>query len=191
MQLSYRLSALAIAITICTAASQPAAAEDKQVCLEDVCFDSQTMLGKKSVPLRGIAKFEYLFFDVYTLALYAADESGDLLGAKPKQLVFHYHRKVSRAQMIEGADKNLASNPDVSKTAYNAELAKINSWYTDVQPDDRYTLTFIPGSGLSLSKNGNLLGTVAGDRFANDYLGIWLSDYPLSRDLRDRLLRRP
>ena len=60
--------------------------------------------------------------------------------------------------------------------------------YRDVEPGDRYRLTYEPGRGTTLSHNGQRLGTIEGADFAADYFGLWLGADPLSESFRDELL---
>ena len=150
---------------------------------EEVCFPKAIQQGDTTLKYVRSTKFRYLFFDVYTIALY---ESKEPKGARA--LAFHYHRKISKDDMIEGADKNLRQNPNVSVESYSSELAIINKQYYDVGEGSRYYLISIPGSGITLRNEQKDLVTVNNDSFAKDYLGIWISEHPLSESLRERLL---
>ena len=183
-------SKIALLILALLVIAPSASASDKR-CIKKACFEKSVSIGDTSVPLVGLTKFKYLFFSVYTIALYAPDgaiQGGTLLSDVPKQMIFHYHRDISREDMIGGADKNLAENPKIDKAKIQGKLDEINAWYTSVKEDDRYTLTFEPNVGLSLAKNGKKLGTVEGNEFANKYMGMWISDFPLSETLRNNLL---
>ena len=57
-----------------------------------------------------------------------------------------------------------------------------------MEPGDRYALTYLPGEGTELAKNGVRLALVPGEEFAEAYFGIWLGEAPLDRNLRDQLL---
>lgn len=165
-----------------------------QQCAYKTCFNKTLERQAVTLPLRSATLFTYLLFDVYSVALYAPETTVDILADAPRSLIFHYHREISRQQMIDGAADNLAENPQVKMADYQEELSQINSWYTDVKAGDRYELFYLPGQGLSLYQNDKLLGTVTSEspersrKFAQDYFGIWLSKYPLSEDLRDALL---
>ena len=159
----------------------PVSAEER--CINKACFDSIKQIGEVEVPLQHAALAEYYFFDVYTLALYVPDANyrkASVLEDVPKSLVFHYHRDVSRDIMIDGADENLAER----KISLDGRLKEINDAYVSVSEGDRYELRYQPGLGTTLLLNDKELVTVAGADFAEDYLGIWLSNKPLSNDLR-------
>ena len=65
---------------------------------------------------------------------------------------------------------------------------KIDALYQDVEPGDRYALTYVPGAGTELAKNGEPLGVIPGADFASAYFAIWLGDDPIDASLRDQLL---
>ena len=67
-------------------------------------------------------------------------------------------------------------------------LEKLHAAYEDVAPGDRYALTYLPGTGTSLSKNGRVIATTPGADFAAAYFSIWLGERPIDDSLRDRLL---
>ena len=68
------------------------------------------------------------------------------------------------------------------------QIETLHQSYQDVKPGDRYALTYIPGEGTELAKNGVRLALVPGEEFAEAYFRIWLGESPLDRDLRDQLL---
>ncbi|MCB0347142.1 MAG: DUF2878 family protein [Bdellovibrionales bacterium] len=149
----------------------------------DVCFAKEIMQNDVVLHFVRSTKFTYFLFDVYTIALY--ESSGN---PKARALAFHYHRDISAADMIKGADENLRSNPNVSLKNYATELAEINKQYYDVREGSRYWLIAVPEHGLTLRNEKQVLASIPNDQFARDYLGIWLSDFPLSKSLRDKLL---
>lgn len=105
------------------------------------------------------------------------------------RLEFKYHRPFSARQVAEGGNALLEKNvsPDEWK-ALQPSLERLNRAYVSVQPGDRYTLTHVPGKGLTLRFNGKPLVTVEGDDFGPKYLRIWLGKEPIHKGLRDRLL---
>lgn len=105
------------------------------------------------------------------------------------RLEFKYHRPFSARQVAEGGNALLEKNvsPDEWK-ALQPSLERLNRAYVSVQPGDRYTLTHVPGRGLTLRLNGKPLVTVEGDDFGPKYLRIWLGKEPIHKGLRDWLL---
>lgn len=65
-------------------------------------------------------------------------------------------------------------------TALKDRIQKLNSLYEDVQPGDRYSLTFIPGKGTEMALNGEPKVIIEGDDFAAAIYSIWLGKDPIS-----------
>ena len=63
-----------------------------------------------------------------------------------------------------------------------------NSLYVDVEPGDRYAITYVPGVGTELSLNGEALGVIEGEDFAAALFALWLGDKPLDKRFRANLL---
>jgi len=168
-------------------------AKEGEVCDGSACFDKVSTAGEEKVSLVGVGRLRYWGFSVYSAAFYLNGESRipeDFLGEKPKRLVLHYHRRVTRDQIIEASDRALDEMPGLDKDAVMPGFKKINGLYKDVRDGDRYELVYEPGSGTTLILNGKELGVIEGEDFARALFGIWLSEYSLSDSLRDRLLGR-
>jgi hypothetical protein len=72
--------------------------------------------------------------------------------------------------------------------ALRARIQAINALYRDVEPGDRYALSYAPGHGTELALNGEVLGRIPGADFAAAYFAIWLGDDPIDAPLRTQLL---
>ena len=70
-------------------------------------------------------------------------------------------------------------------------ILKHNTFYTDVNPGDRYSLTYIPGKGTELAKNGTPVGIIEGADFASVIYAIWLGQKPINRSFKRQLLGYP
>lgn len=161
------------------------------VCVGGACFAGEIEITSETVPIRGAGTLTYLGFRVYSAALYARPEGTALVDAgtsEPLRLVLHYHRKIEKADINKSTIKALNSNPDVNVPAIQTALDQMMTYHQDVKSGDRYELTFEPGRGMRVVFNGTEKGFVAGDEFARAYLGMWLSDHPLSKSLRQKLI---
>jgi len=69
--------------------------------------------------------------------------------------------------------------------SFTRELAAFNKLYQDVKAGQRYTITFLPGKGLEMALDGQILGLVLGDAFGSAYLSIWLGPDPVSKGLQE------
>jgi hypothetical protein len=60
--------------------------------------------------------------------------------------------------------------------------------YEDIEPGDRYALTYLPGVGTELARNGRRLGVIEGADFSSALFAIWLGERALDDSLRRQLL---
>jgi hypothetical protein len=160
--------------------------------LEGVRFAEQVRVGNVTLQLNCIGLLRYkVFIKAYVAALYlgVGAASGDVLADVPKRLELSYFWSISGADFGKAGDQILAQNVDTDTfVALRPRLDRINAWYRDVKPGDRYSLTYVPGVGTELALNGSRLGVVEGADFAAAYFRIWLGDTPIDRRLRDQLL---
>jgi hypothetical protein len=69
-----------------------------------------------------------------------------------------------------------------------SSIDQLNELYTDVQPGDRYSLTYVPGVGTELALNGQPRGLIEGAEFSAALFAIWIGREPVDEPLRKQLL---
>jgi hypothetical protein len=155
-------------------------------------FPSSITVAGEPLALRGHALLRVGYvFKVYHAALYLGAEvaAERVFDDVPKRLEIAYLRPFTARQIREAGDAILARQVGPGElAALSARLARINALYRDIQPGDRYTLTYVPGEGSTLALNGQALGTVEGADFAAAYFGIWLHPGTTHPELRAALL---
>lgn len=180
-----RATQLAMAILF-TAASSGAAK------IEGVEFEERITTGDRLLELKSLGLLRYrVFFKGYVAALYLEPgaDSATALEAVPKRLELEYFWDIGGEKFGPVAESALERNLDErSFERLRPQIETLHQSYQDVKPGDRYALTYIPGEGTELAKNGVRLALVPGEEFAEAYFRIWLGESPLDRDLRDQLL---
>lgn len=160
--------------------------------VEGVRFESEVRAGDSLLTLRGYGLLRYMvFIKAYVAAFYLPERirSEEALGDVPKHLEIEYFHPIAAQDFAKATISSIARN--VSLTAFQQLKPKIdefNTLYRDIQPGDRYALTYLPGKGTTLSWNGQPLGTVADEDFAVRLFGIWIGANPLDSDLKRLLL---
>ena len=176
------------ALLITLAATHPVTAAE----IEGVQFADEIRSSGVTMRVSCVGLLRYkIIFRGYVAALYLADRSpsADVLGDVPKRLELSYFWSIRGADIAKAGDEILARNVDAQTfAALRPKLDRIDSWYRDVKPDDRYSLTYVPGVGTELALNGSPLGTIEGTDFAAAYFRIWLGEDPIDKRLRDQLL---
>ena len=160
--------------------------------LEGVVFESFYDRDGRILTLRGSGLLRYMvFYKAYVGAFYLEENKAidAALADVGKKLVLHYFHPIKASDFAKATIKMIKKN--VSPEAYDAmapQIAQMNQLYQDVRPGDQYAATYIPGEGLELALNDQVLGTVPGKAFSKAYFSIWLGKHPVSESFRKDLL---
>ncbi|HWP66259.1 MAG TPA: chalcone isomerase family protein [Candidatus Limnocylindria bacterium] len=160
--------------------------------IEGVRFADRVRFRDVTLQLRCVGLLRYKqFIKAYVAALYLGDGAAtdDVLADVPKRLELNYFWNIAGVDFGKAGDEILERNVDAGSLArLRPRLERINAWYRDVKPGDRYSLTYLPGVGTQLALNGSEIGVIDGADFANAYFQIWLGENPIDARLREQLL---
>lgn len=160
--------------------------------VEGVRFQDQLRAGQTILYLRGTGLLRYMVFvKAYVGALYLPENvpSDEVLADVPKHLELEYFHAIEGKDFGPATIKSLEKNVDAATlAALMPRVSYHNSLYVNVNPGDRYSLTYIPAKGTTLRLNGKELGTIEGADFAAAIFSIWLGAEPLSADFKSALL---
>lgn len=160
--------------------------------IEGAVFPGSLDVDRAALRLHAAGLLRWLFFNGYAAALYLGEgaTSAQVLSDVPKRLELHYFRSIPASLFGNAAQKILERNVRPEALArLQASVDRLAGWYVDVEPGDRYALSYLPGVGTHLEHNGNRLGTIPGADFGAAYFAIWLGADPIDAPLRDQLLR--
>jgi hypothetical protein len=160
--------------------------------IEGVRFAPRAPAGDRTLALRSLGLLRYrAVFKGYVAALYTEGDAtaAELLRDVPKRLEIEYFWSIDGSKFGPAAEAVLRRNLDPAAFArIEPALERLHGAYEDVEPGDRYALTYVPGRGLELARNGEQRVLVPGAELAAAYFGIWLGSDPLDASLRDQLL---
>ncbi len=155
-------------------------------------FAEQIESGDNTLQLHRAALMRYLFFDVYVAGLYLPPgEAPEALftseGARRLEIAYlrSFTPEDFRRSTLAGIENNL---PAAEFQRLRPQIEAMNALYRAVEPGDRYAVTYLPGIGTELAKNGKTLGVVPGLAFARAYLAIWFGSQPFDADLKQAIL---
>jgi hypothetical protein len=160
--------------------------------IEGINFDDQYKTEDLVLNLRGTGLLRAMVFaKVYVGALYLPEDCPSELALSnvPKRLEVEYFRSIAGDDFGPATNKKISENVDPQ--TYERLQPRIeyhNSLYQDVQPGDRYALTYIPGKGTELTLNGEPRGVIEGADFAAALFSIWLGSKPISESMKKELL---
>lgn len=163
--------------------------------IEGVVFVDRHQIGQVPLVLHNVGLLRYRYFiKAYVAALYLGEKvrPEDVLTDVPKRLELHYFWPIKGPDFGKAADQILAENfPAATLASLRPRLEQLHGWYENIQPGDRYALTYLPGVGTELALNGAPKGTIKGADFAAAYFAIWLGEKPLDKSLKAQLLAYP
>lgn len=181
------LLALAVLVTLA-----PAAADAKEI--EGVSFADEVRAGTATLRLNDVGLMRYRYvIKAYVAGLYlgAGGRPEAVLADTAKRLEIHYFYAIKAEGFANATDQGIAANVGPEAVAkLRPRIDRLNALYKDVQPGDRYTLTYLPGVGTELALNGTPLGTVEGADFAAAVFAIWLGPNAIDQSLKTQLLGR-
>jgi hypothetical protein len=161
--------------------------------IEGVTFNDALEISGIDLEIRGTGLFRHLaFIKAYVGALYMLPEvpSKMALSDTPKRLEVEYFHAIKGEAFGAATNKVMARNVDAETfERLKPQLAHHNSLYRDVQPGDRYSLTYVPGRGTELALNDEPLGIIEGAEFAEAVFSMWLGEHPMNKSFKRQLLR--
>jgi hypothetical protein len=160
--------------------------------IEGVVFPDTHNAGNTTLPIRGLGLLRYMvFIKVYVAALYLPEEvpSESALSDTPKRLEINYFHAITGEDFARSTDEFIARNvPSEMMGRLRTQIDRLNRLYEDVNPGDRYALTYIPGRGTELALNGEGKGVIRSPDFAAAVFSIWLGKEPVDVSLKRQLL---
>ena len=159
--------------------------------VEGIYFRDHYIAENTKLRLTGAGLLRYWGFKAYTGALYLEEGTAidDVLSNRAKRIELEYYRPIKGKDFGPATNKSIAKNVD-SKTfsQLRAQIDYHNSLYENVQPGDRYSLTYIPGKGTELALNGEPKGVIEGAEFAAAVFSIWLGPKPINTSFKKQIL---
>ena len=187
---SARLRRLALATLCATALAAPAQAAE----VEGVRFLEEVEWGGADLRLNGVGLLRYrVFIKGYVAALYLGDRIAPerALADVPRRLEIEYFWAIPADAFARATVEGISRNVDPETfEGLRERIDALNRLYDDVEPGDRYSLTYVPGLGTELALNGMPLGRIEGADFSAALFAIWIGDRALDDSLRERLLAR-
>ena len=159
--------------------------------VEGIHYDESYMADNQKLRLIGVGLLRYWGFKAYTGAFYLEDgvPINDALADTAKRIELEYFRSIKGKDFGPATNKKIAKNVD-TKTfeRLRSRIDYHNSLYEDVEPGDRYSLTYVPGKGTELALNGESKGVIEGPDFAAAVFSIWLGPEPISKSFKQQIL---
>ena len=161
--------------------------------IEGIRFADTYVAENTKLRLTGVGLLRYWGFKAYVGAFYLEEggSNDNFTSDTAKRIELEYFRSIKGKDFGPATNKSIAKNVD-SKTfdRLRPQIEFHNSLYQDVQPGDRYSLTYVPGRGTELALNGEPKGIIDGAEFAAAVFSIWLGPKPMNEAFKKQLLGR-
>ena len=142
-----------------------------------VKFPTEKTIEGKTLKLNGVSYLKKLgFVKVYAVGLYLENPTKDpkevIESEQVKYMLTHYLTSKATAKKISEGFVELMEegNPKDLVDANRADIDKYASWLDkDMAPGLISESVYVPGKGLTLTYQGQVKGTIAGNTFAQMY----------------------
>jgi hypothetical protein len=136
----------------------------------------------------GEGHVNFLFIKAYNARLWTDASTWSM--ETPCAMEITYGMSFDTEDLVERTIKEMKNvNPALS-TADVAKLTpELDKVYPPVKSGDRLVALYVPGKPIMFSHNGMPTGSIAGEDFAKDFFGIWLSPNTSAPGLRKELLK--
>ncbi len=151
-------------------------------------------LGRIELQQNGSGFRKKSLLTLYEGALYlqqpAADAAAIIAAESPMAIRIQITSGfVSRQNMLEALNEGFRNATGGHPDAIAEQIQQFRSCFDDpIGKNDVFVLSYIPGSGVLVHKNGQQKGLIAGAEFKQALFGIWLSDRPADAGLKQALL---
>ncbi len=154
-------------------------------------FNEKIELHNTLFALKGLGVKSYLFVKVFVAGFYVEEnfKTQDALEDVPKRLEVAYFYKIPGARLAVETSRRIKLNTNQQEfNQIKDRVNKMNSYFVDLNPGDRYALTYIPNQGTYFTYNEKLIGKIEGNDFAKALFAVWIGKNPISQSLKESLL---
>ncbi len=160
--------------------------------LAGVTLPDTEQVGGTKLVLNGLGLRTKYMVKVYVAGLYLEQKSSDanaiIKTDAPKQIVMKFLHGASKSQMTDAFDESFKDNsPDAVKTM-KPDIDRLLGALDAVKTGDTMVYTYVPGTGTTMSINGQEKVKIAGSAFAPVLLSVWFGPKPPNADLKKGML---
>lgn len=155
---------------------------------------AQLKIGEQVLQLNGAGVRTKTFVQIYESGLYLQTPTqnaqavldGDELMAIRVRITSGF---VNRASLVASLQEGLAQSTNGKPETLARETEQLQQALRDeVKKNDVFDFVYVPNKGLHVLKNGKVQGLIPGLAFKQALFGVWLSDSPVDKELRQAML---
>lgn len=144
--------------------------------------------------LNGAGTRSKWFMDLYIGGLYVPEtiDNGEAIinADEPQAITLHIISGMITSDKMKSATMEgfeNATGGDLSAIKDDVD-AFLDVFSEEIKDGDVFDLVYLPGEGVRVLKNGEERSTIGDLEFKKALFGIWLSDEPAQKDLKEKML---
>src|SRR5262249_54822036 len=155
-------------------------------------FPGSVTVAGRTLRLNGAGVRTRFFVKVYAIGLYLERVTTDAAAVLAVDETRHVELRLLRS--LSADDITSAIVTAVEQSARDAlptlrpRLDPLRAMVRPAAPGESISLDYVPGTGPTISANGELLGTLEGKDLADVLLSVWIGPAPLDAGLKRALL---
>ena len=153
----------------------------------------KTIQGERLL-LNGAGLREKLWIDLYVGGLYLATKTSDaneIINAnKPMAITLNIvSGLITSEKMISAIEEGFEKSTNGNQSKYQTKIDEfISAFKEPIVNGNTFVIMYIPNKGTVVMKNDKILKTIEGLEFKKALFGIWLSDKPADKNLKNGML---
>lgn len=155
--------------------------------------DTYSAMGQ-DLQLNGAGTRSKWFMDLYVGGLYVAEKVNDgeavINADEPQAITLHITSgMITSERMTEATMDGFRASTDGDLSAIQSDVDQFMAVFQEeIKEGDVFDLVYLPEEGVRVLKNGEQKDTVGDLEFKKALFGIWLSDTPAQKDLKEKML---
>jgi len=157
-------------------------------------FPETFAVDETSLNLNGVGVREKFWIDLYAAGLYTSKRINDSETVinidAPILIKIHIvSGLISSDKMSSAVEDGFEKSTQGNTSAYRAKIDKFKSFFSaEITKNDVFDITYAPSQGTVVFKNDKKQGTIKGLDFKKALFGIWFSEKPADKDLKEDML---
>ena len=178
-----KISLLVICVMVCLSSLAGAAQ------LSGIVFNENFQDQGINMKLQGMGLKTVFFFKAFVAGFYTNDMKQASLPAESSQRIeVEYFVNIPARKLSQFTVEQMKLNiSPVEFGLIQKQIKLMAQYFVDLKPGDRFSLTYIPGTGTKFAHNGRLTGIIQGSLFARALFAVWIGQKPFDKQLKEQI----
>lgn len=141
--------------------------------------------------LKGVALKRVFFMKAFVAGFYLKENisTANVFDNVPKRIEVSYFVDIPGEKLSNYTEELMQKNTTSTEfELMGKRIIAMREYFVDLQAGDRFSLTYIPQIGTKFEYNGELIGIIEGQDFANGLFSTWVGDNPMDHKLKKEIL---